>query len=385
MFTRQFVRLLAARLSRNLPFINVVLGPRQVGKSTGVAELIRSYQGEVVSVSADTTPPPTPQWLESNWLRARSLGECLLVVDEVQKIPDWSSVVKRLYDQDRPTGKLKVVLLGSASLGLQRGLTESLAGRYEIVRVPHWDMRECRELFGWDSEKYLRFGGYPAAGLLADDIDRWQLFMRDSIVEPVLGRDIRDYARVEKPALFRQCFELVTRYPAQVVSFNKLLGQLQEGGNASTMRYYLELFAGAFLIKMLPAYTASPIVEKRSSPKIIPLCPALCHTFTSPRRLEDDLAWRGRVLEAAIGAKLSEAELPLSYWSKGKFEVDYILSLDDTLVAIEVKSSYARSARGVELFIREYPAARTLTIDASNFEELLTATDARAWLRGRIR
>ena len=130
---------------------------------------------EGLMVTADEVSPPTTDWIGLNWERARQMGDgTLFVIDEVQKIPDWSRAIKLLYDQDREAGKMKVVLLGSASLGLQKGLSESLAGRYEIIPAHHWNLAECHEAFGWDLDTFLAFGGYPAAADLCGEEDRWQ-------------------------------------------------------------------------------------------------------------------------------------------------------------------------------------------------------------------
>jgi len=243
---RNFTSILEQRLQEDLNFIQVVLGPRQVGKTTGLQQIVELWQGPSLMISADELITPTPDWLQLNWERARNKGPgTLFVIDEIQKIPDWSTVVKYLFDQDRSTRHLKIVLLGSASLGLQRGLAESLAGRYEVIPAHHWNLDECKRAFGWDVEDFLKFGGYPAAAELAENVGRWQSYIRDSIIEPVLIRDILGLTSVNKPALFRQTFELAMSYPAQEISYQKLLGQLQESGNVTTIKHYLELFEGA--------------------------------------------------------------------------------------------------------------------------------------------
>ena len=374
---RNFTSILEERLQEELNFIQVVSGPRQVGKTTGLQQIVGSWQGPSLMISADELITPTTDWLRLNWERARNLGTgALFVIDEIQKIPDWSTVVKYLFDKDRASRHLKIVLLGSAGLGLQRGLAESLAGRYEIIPARHWNLDECNQAFGWNIEEFLKFGGYPAAAQLTDDLERWQSYIRNSIIEPVLIRDILGLTSVNKPALFRQTFELAMSYPAQKISYQKLLGQLQESGNVTTIKHYLELFEGAFLLKTLQKYSGSEIKKRGSSPKIIPLNTALCHAFRSPLSMDTDPDWRGRIFETAVGAALCRTTGKLFYWRQGKFEVDFVLELEGKLYAIEVKSGRKRSSRGLEKFILKYPGSIPLLIDMDAAEKLLSAEAA---------
>jgi predicted AAA+ superfamily ATPase len=384
---RNFTSLLEERLQEDLNFIQVVSGPRQVGKTTGLQQIVGSWQGPSLMISADELITPTTDWLRVNWERARNLGTgTLFVVDEIQKIPDWSTVVKYLFDMDRASRNLKIVLLGSASLGLQRGRAESLAGRYEIIPAHHWNLDECNRAFGWNIEEFLKFGGYPAAAQLTGDLERWQNYIRNSIIEPVLIRDILGFTSVNKPALFRQTFELAMSYPAQEISYQKLLGQLQESGNVTTIKHYLELFEGAFLLKTLQKYSGSEVKKRGSSPKIIPLNTALCHAFRSPLSIDTDPDRRGRIFEAAVGAALCSTKGKLYYWRQGKFEVDFVLELEGKLYAIEVKSGRKRSPRGLEKFILKYPDSIPLLIDQQAGKALLLAESVDATItnqRGR--
>jgi len=371
---RNFTSILEQRLQEELNFIQVVLGPRQVGKTTGLQQIVGTWKGPSLVISADELITPTTEWLQLNWERARNLGTgTLFVIDEIQKIPDWSTMVKYLFDQDRASRHLKIVLLGSASLGLQRGLAESLVGRYEIIPAHHWNLDECKRAFGWNIEDFLKFGGYPAAAQLTGDVERWQSYIKNSIIEPVLIRDILGLTNVNKPALFRQTFELAMSYPAQEISYQKLLGQLQESGNVTTIKHYLELFEGAFLLKTLQKYSGSEVKKRGSSPKIIPLNTALCHAFRLPLSIDTDPDWRGRIFEAAVGASLCRTKGKLYYWRQGKFEVDFILDLEGKLYAIEVKSGRKRSYRGLEKFTLKYPGTIPLLIDQEAGKELLAA------------
>lgn len=371
---RNFTKILEQRLQERLNFIQVVLGPRQVGKTTGLQQIVESWHGPSLMISADELITPTTDWLQLNWEKARNLGtDVLFVIDEIQKIPDWSTVVKYLFDQDRSAHNLKVVLLGSASLTLQRGLGESLAGRYEVIPAHHWNLDECNHAFGWEMESFLKFGGYPAAAPLVHDVERWQSYIRNSIIEPVLIRDILGLTSVNKPALFRQTFELAMSYPAQEISLQKLLGQLQESGNVTTIKHYLELFEGAFLLKTLQKYTGSEVKKRGSSPKIIPLNTALCHAFRSPLSIDNNPDWKGRIFEAAVGAALTRTKGKLYYWRDGKYEVDFVMELEGKLYAIEVKSGRKRNRRGLEKFIQRYSGSIPVLLGLEEGKQLLEA------------
>jgi hypothetical protein len=373
---RHFTRLLASRLREQLNFIQVVVGPRQVGKTTGLQQIVARWKGPALMVTADEMITPDREWIAVHWERARQMGDgALFVIDEVQKIPHWSSVIKYMFDQDRRSRKLKVVLLGSASLSLQQGLGESLAGRYEIVPADHWNLGECKEAFGWGLDEFLKFGGYPAAAALCHDLQRWQKYIRDSIIEPVLIKDILGLSAVQKPALFRQTFELAMAYPAREVSLQKLLGQLQDSGNVTTVKHYLELLQGAFLIRVLHKYTGSAVRTRASSPKLLPLNNALVHAFRSPEEVDDNPDWYGRVFEAAIGAALSRSSGKVFYWRDGKFEVDFVVDLKKNVYAIEVKSSASRSSRGLERFVQQHPRCIPLVIDREKGGKLLESTN----------
>ena len=377
--TRHFTRILEDRLTEELNFIQVVTGPRQVGKTTGLQQIVAKWKGPSLFTTADEIIAPSADWSRLQWQRAEQLGRnTLFVVDEVQKIPEWSNVVKFLFDGVRRSKALKVVLLGSASLSLQRGLAESLAGRYELIPAHHWCLDECHQAFGWSMEEFLRYGGYPASAELTADVGRWQSFIRNSIIEPVLIKDILGITTVNKPSLFRQTFELSMSYPAQEISYQKLLGQLQESGNVTTIKHYLELLEGAFLLRSLHKYSGSEARKRGSSPKILPLNTALIHAFKNPDEAMADPEWRGRIFESAIGSALSNSVGDLCYWRQGSFEVDYVLVTESKRFAIEVKSGRKRHSRGMERFLTKFPDSIPVFIDYEHGESLLRAENINA-------
>ena len=131
-FKRDITLTLGERLRETARAIQVVIGPRQVGKTTAIRQLLRECEAPYHYAAADLPAPPETAWIMAEWSRARALivkkDHAVLVLDEVQKVSRWSEVVKKLWDEDRSAGRdLRVVILGSSSLLIQKGLTESLA------------------------------------------------------------------------------------------------------------------------------------------------------------------------------------------------------------------------------------------------------------------
>ena len=387
-FQRPQAAVLAERLAEPRRFLQVVAGPRQVGKSTLVQQVTDQLGLPVRYVSADEPTLRGRDWLGQQWEAARleAAGEAgaVLVLDEVQKIPDWSETVKRLWDEDtRRKRPLKVVLLGSAPLLIAQGLTESLAGRFETLRLPHWSLSEMREAFGWSLEQYLYFGGYPGAAPLIKDPPRWSRYIADSLIETSISRDVLLLTRVDKPALLRRLFELACRYSGQILSYTKMLGQLQDAGNTTTLAHYLDLLAGAGMVCGLPKYAGDVARTRGSSPKLQVLNTALM-TVTSGVSLEAaraDREFHGRLVESAVGAHLANAaaagECELFYWRERGQEVDFIVRSRNRLTAIEVKSGRAPQAHaGTAAFADAFKVRRTLLVggDGIPVEDFLGRT-----------
>ncbi|MGH7404204.1 MAG: ATP-binding protein, partial [Candidatus Rokuibacteriota bacterium] len=278
-YRRPHGRLLAGRLAEPRRFIQVVAGARQVGKTTLVQHVVEAARLPVVFASADEPTLRGPEWIAQQWEAARlALGRrgAVLVLDEVQKATGWAESVKRLWDEDtRAKRPLKAVLLGSAPLLIQRGLSESLAGRFEILHLPHWSAAEMRAAFGWSLERFLFHGGYPGAAPLAEDHGRWVRYVRDALIETTISRDVLLLTRVDKPAVLRRLFELGCRYSGQVLSYTKMLGQLQDAGNTTTLAHYLDLLAAAGMLAGLSKYAGQALRSRGSSPKLQVLNTAL--------------------------------------------------------------------------------------------------------------
>lgn len=367
-FIRPFVTRLEQRISEPAPRIQVLVGPRQVGKTTGVRQMLERAALPVHYANADDLLTADRTWLLEQWQRAQLLGyQSLLVIDEIQKVPNWPETIKGLWD--KPGHGIRLVVLGSSSLQIQKGLTESLAGRFELTTVHHWTLPELQQAFGYTLERYLVYGGYPGAVEYESDFDRWYAYLKDSIIESVIGRDILHNHRVANPALFRQAFEIISRYPAQEISYTKLLGQLQDRGNTDLVKYYLELYSGSFLIHSLHKFSNRSHLSRSSSPKILPACPALFSMHQGPE-IYRDTETKGRLYELAVGSHLLQLPGELYYWRDGNQEVDYIYHYRNRIFAIEVKSGRRKNSRGMEAFSRQFPAALPVIITPDNIELL---------------
>jgi predicted AAA+ superfamily ATPase len=294
-----------------------------------------------------------------------------LILDEAQKVAGWADTVKALWDQDTVAGRsLKVVLLGSSPLLVQQGLAESLAGRFELLRVPHWSYTEMTEAFGWGLDEYVYYGGYPGSAPLITDPSRWRSYVQDSLVETSIARDVLLMTRVDKPALLRRLFALACGYSGQILSYQKMLGQLHDAGNTTTLAHYLALLAGTGLVVGLPKYSPALVRMRGSSPKLQVLNTALLATapkvpgFTEARRTP--AVW-GHFVESAVGAHLvngaAGTAAEVSYWLDRQREVDFVLRQDARVVALEVKSGAPpRALPGMAAFLRSFPDARPLLV-----------------------
>jgi predicted AAA+ superfamily ATPase len=356
--TRDFHKKLSSRLREKRLLIQVVIGPRQVGKTTAAEEIFEQYKGPKHFVSADSPSPFGPEWIEAAWTQAlRKSSDCLLIIDEIQKVVNWSEEVKRLFDKYRRKTNLKVVLLGSSSLYLHKGLGDSLTGRFELINAPHWSFKEFQDCFQWDWQTFFKFGAYPGAEWFITNPSRWTEYILNSIVEPIISRDILDTGLVHNPALFRQTFELAAKHPAKIISYQKLLGQLQDKGNAATIKNYLSLLEKTYLLKSLQKYSGSKFRTVSSSPKIVILNHAISNAFSSIKTEQDECF----LFESIVGAHLSLLpESELYYWKHGNYEVDYILKKDRVVYAIEIKSGRKKNTKSLQEFKRVYPKSQPL-------------------------
>ncbi len=395
-FVRPHAKELIRRLREPRGFLQIISGARQVGKTTMVTQVAESVGLPCSFASADVPTLRGAQWIEQQWEAARLLesesgGEgAVLILDEVQKVPHWAEMVKYLWDEDSRKGReLKVVLPGSAPLALGRGLSESLAGRFELLHLPHWSFTEMREAFGFTLDRYLFYGAYPGAAPLAEDPDRWKSYIRDSLIETTVSREVLLLSRVDRPALLRRLLELGCAYSGQILSYTKMLGQLQDRGNTVTLAHYLDLLGAAGMLVCLGKYSGTRVRQRSSIPKLQVLNTALM-TASSPFTMAQALAdreFRGRLVESAVGAHLANAQAAgaceVFYWRERNREVDFVVRAGDALTAVEVKSGRsAGSLPGMAAFGKKFPSARKLLVggDGIAVEEFLSRPVER-WIR----
>lgn len=392
-FQRSQVATLCDRLVEPPHHIITIFGPRQTGKTTIVRQALQRIDIGSHYVAVDEPRPPGlrgsydesetipvfsyergTDWLVRNWEGARREAErsrrgFVLALDEIQRIPQWSQTLKGLWDADRARDcPLHVVILGSAPLLMQSGLNESLAGRFEPIRVAHWSFEEMSRAFGFSLDEYLYFGGYPGSVRFVQDLDRWRAHILQAIVSSSIGRDILSMTRVDKPELLKRLFEHGADYSGQILSYTKMLGQLVDAGNTTTLARYLDLLSDAGLLAGFGKYHNKPHLRKGSSPKLNVLNTALM-TVGSGYSFEEAMAdrtFRGRIVESAVGAHLSNTVTPdisVHYWRDKSLEVDFVLRRGPHLIPVEVKSG-RRSARlgGIEEFKRNFGARRSLLV-----------------------
>lgn len=373
---RPSFELLLKRLQEPRRFIQSLIGPRQVGKTTLARQVADELGTPSRYITADLATLQDVSWLRQQWDVARELakteGKALLIVDEIQKIPHWSDMVKLLWDQDTASGiDLSVMVLGSSPWLMQKGLSESLAGRFETIPITHWSFKEMHEIFGWSLERYLYFGGYPGAAPLADEKnpERWTNYINESIIETTISRDILLMSQVNKPALLRRLFQLGCHYSGQILSYNKMLGELQDAGNSTTLAHYLDLLNGAGLLTGLQKFANQNVRRKGSSPKFAVYNNALMSAQSGKNFLEtmSDKAFLGRLVESAVGAHLLNSirgtQIELFYWREGDKEVDFILQLGKKLIAVEVKSNQESIQHsGIDSFVKQFNPDRILLV-----------------------
>lgn len=391
MFLKPQLSILSTRLQQPRRFLQILAGPRQVGKTTLARQAIERFDGQAHYASADLPAAPDAGWIEQQWRLARLLatqGAALLVLDEVQKVQRWSEVVKMLWEEDNFAGRpLHVVLLGSSQFLVQKGLGESLAGRFELIRVPHWSFAEMRDAFNWDVDRYIYFGGYPGAATLVDDEFRWKSYVLDSIIEPTLSRDVLQLARIDKPALLRRLFVLGCSYSGQILSYQKMIGQLQDVGNTTTLAHYLALLGGAWMLTGLDKFAGDQARSRAASPKLQALNTALItaqlpQSFTMAR--QDGELW-GRLVESAVGAHLLNTAPPgmeITYWRERNQEVDFVLRQGERLLPIEVKSGRNKGAlSGLRSFTESYKTGGSLLVGTGGVTlEKFLAVGADGWM-----
>jgi predicted AAA+ superfamily ATPase len=377
------------RLYQKSPFIQVISGPRQVGKTTLIKQLFDETHWNGIYAIADGLSHDAI-WIESQFNAAMIQQQAdpdtsvILAIDEIQKIPRWSETVKRLYDQQKFSGNTSVqlILLGSSNWLLQQGLSESLAGRFEQWNIDHWTFQELHEAFNITPEQYVYFGAYPGAMPMMNDEDRWKSYVKQSLIETVITKDVLLMHRIEKPALLRRLFELGTQYSGKILSFTKIMGQLQEAKNTTTLSHYLELLDHAGLLTGLQKFAMDQARKRNSSPKWQTMNNALMSSlndYTFEQIQSDKTTW-GRWVESAVGAHLLShrgTDLNVYYWNESNAEVDFILDYRGRYIALEVKLNTDRIS-GLNAFKKHFNPSKIYQLDSSGLSwQHLIAMDPR--------
>lgn len=395
MYQREQYNTLYERIAEPRRFIQVVAGPRQVGKSTLVKQVISTLTIPCTMESADAVGETNGEWISSVWegvrqqMLFRDEKEHLLVIDEIHKINNWSEIVKREWDSDTFADRnIKVVILGSSRLLLKKGLTESLMGRFELIRMPHWNYREMHEAFGWDINQYIYFGGYPGGATLVGNERRWRGYVTDAIIAPSIEKDVILTSTIYKPALMRNLFELGCTYSGEELSLNKVLGQLQDAGNVTTLSNYLTILNECHLLGGLQKYARDKARKYNSVPKFQVYNSALLSALNGKsyeQAFTDSKQW-GRWVETAVGAYLiNNADLvgyKLFYWREAANEVDYILERQEETIAIEVKSGHRTTNKGLPLFRERFNPRHAIIVGSGGVpvEEFLQLDLERLWM-----
>ena len=378
MFKRKQVKQLIERMTEsNNQLIQFIIGPRQTGKTTMFVQALDEVNLASHVVSADDVINPNSDWIKTEWQQARNMSKqqnkrVIFVIDEIQKASDWARTVKGLYDKDRRDKiDVKPILTGSSSLLLQQGLEESLMGRFEIIHCSHWSYAECKKAFDYSLDDYLFLGGYPGVELFRNDETRWKNYVRDAIIEPTLSRDILELGEVRKPSLMRNLFYLCAVYSGQELSYNKIMGQLQEAGSVVTISSYLNSLSKAHMIATLMKFSKNEVKKRSSSPRLMVYDTALLNACAGrSRQMALKIPeFKGHLVESAVGARLlaraTEECFEVLWWRENSNEVDFILSKNDAITAIEVKSGNTTAQSGMAQFLKKYPEAKRIVVGGS--------------------
>ncbi|PKL92932.1 MAG: AAA family ATPase [Candidatus Goldiibacteriota bacterium HGW-Goldbacteria-1] len=386
MYKRPIFGELLKRFAEPRRFMQVLIGPRQVGKTTIASQLAQSVKMPVHSVSCDEPEYKSVSWIEQQWQSARIAAgkngkKALLIIDEIQKIQGWSETVKKLWDEDtKAKTSVYVLLLGSSSMLIQKGLGDSLAGRFEVLHASHWSFGEMSSAFGISFDQYTYYGGYPGAAALINNSARWGSYISESLIETTVSKDILQMTRVDKPALLRRLLELGCSYSGQVLSYTKIMGQLQDAGNTTTLAHYLDLLSGAGILCGLNKYSGQKVRQRGSSPKFQVYDNALI-TVQSKLKFSEakaDAEFWGRLTESCIGSHLLNSVkgkgLELFYWEDGSSELDFVLAKKGKAAAIEVKSGRKKQkAPGIDRFSKEFNTDKKYLVGTGGipFEEFV--------------
>jgi len=387
MYYRKQLEILENRLSEKKNLIQVISGPRQSGKTTLASQLISRTKLPYLFISADAVPSSNYLWIQQQWETARlkfkvtKPNSFILIIDEIQKINNWSEYVKKEWDKDRLKNlNIRVFLLGSSTLLINKGLSESLLGRFELLQLSHWSFNEMKEAFGFTAEEYVYFGGYPGSAHLIKDEFRWKDYIRNSIIESTISKDILQLTSIQKPALLKNLFELSCLYSGEILSYTKILGQLTDAGNTTTLSHYQKLLNEVWLVSGIQKFSGSKIQLRSSTPKWLTYNTSLSSVYESYDfgSIKNHFVKWGRKVEQAIGSYLLNSSriynFQVYYWRDGNEEVDFIIQKGDKIIPIEVKIGKAKQHTGLVSFSNKFKVKNPLLIsdDSLKWQEFLS-------------
>ena len=375
MYKRIDYKIITDRMNEPRKFIQVIMGPRQVGKTTVVKQVLKDLDKPYLFFSADNVPATQTGWISDCWqivrakMKSQGYDEIIIVIDEIQKVNNWSSAVKAEWDSDTFNDlNVKAIILGSSRVLLEKGLSESMMGRFEEIRMTHWSYPEMQEAFGISLEQYIFFGGYPGAAALVGNQERWEHYVISSIIESTINRDILIDTPINKPALLRQTFELGAAYSGNILSLTKMLGSLQDAGNTVTLSNYINLLNDSGLLTGLNKFSVDLSRRRASIPKFQVYNNALKSVYFDlgfPDVMNHPDKW-GHVFESAVGAHLlSQAfkeRYEVYYWRENNAEVDFVIKKKNSVAAIEVKSNNCSTNTGLQVFSQKFSPKTTLVV-----------------------
>lgn len=372
---RRVVDVLLANLDEHEPLVQILVGPRQVGKTTAVEHLKKEWGANSHYASADSVVDEHGPWLEKQWQEALSQGEgTLLILDEIQKVENWTELVKALWDKTRKRG-LRVVLLGSTSLNhcLTHSGRESLAGRFFPIYVPHWSYPETKEAFGSSIEEFSLFGGYPKAMEFANDREKWIEYIGGSIINPIIDVDIFLQGNFKKIENLRRAFRVLCQEANVEINYTKLLQEIQQSGNTDIVKRYLEGYYDSFLLSQISLIDDNGNEDSRGTSKIMINCPAV---FTFGRSSFEGVKKDRVRFHQAVASELKRIpNNSFGYWQKSEDTgmTYFIRTTDNKVFGIYIDQDGSRwsATKSYDQFRRTFKGARIVTVNPDNYDDLL--------------
>ncbi len=391
---------LLTRLAEPAPGrIQLVTGPRQVGKTTLLLDLAAERADRALYAAADAPEATLPGYWERFWADAEARaasGPLAVLLDEVHLLPSWAAALKGQWDRfGRRRIPIHIIATGSSALRVTHGSRESLAGRFERLAFAHWSAGALAATFRMADADAARqavlFGTYPGASPLTGDEARWRAYVRDAIIDPAIGRDVLALGQVRRPALLRQVFAVAAGSPAAIVSLQKIQGQLAERGALETVSHYLGLLQEAYLVAALEKFATRATRRRAAPPKLVTLNNALIsavHPDGPPDEGREPARFGAWVENACLASAVNHGQR-VTYWREEPLEVDAVIDGSWGRLAVEIKTSRfeSRDLAGLFEFCRRYPAYLPVVVTRPGDEETARRFGLRAmsWVEFLVR